>query len=604
MATSGAENGVSVLVAVWGLLVLAAGLPRPMRRALATCAVAFLAFAGIGGSAAAAAADSDAAAAAAGSDAETARTIRDIVSNARHPHLRWSDFPYYQDEMEGLYAPRGYAPFWFEGGRVRAQVGHLIDVLRDAPSRGLDPTDYDVDELDAGWRVAQAGSELSAQVRGELDAAWSLALLRHISDTHIGRITPGRVQVKLDVEPKKYDLVALVADAVARDRIAEEVAAAEPQLAVYRRLKRALRTYRQIAADSTLPRVVVPTTVRPGDVFGDCAALRRRLAAFGDLEAGVPAGSSVHAAPAGSSVYTGELVEAVRRFQGRHGLDADGVLGKATVTALDVSPARRARQIELALERLRWVVTAEGRGPSLAVNIPAFEMWGFDSLSAEGRPSLRMRVVVGKALNTRTPVFASEMRYVVFRPYWNVPISIVRGELLPALRKDGQALATRGMEIVAGFDDAAALPTTPENIARLGSGELKVRQRPGPRNALGLVKFIFPNSDNIYMHDTPSTALFARSRRDFSHGCIRVEDPAGLAAFVLADQPEWTRERIRAAMQGTDPERANLTRPLPVLIFYTTALVMLDGTVHFYPDIYGHDERLEAELQSAYAFQP
>jgi len=607
----------SVLAAVWGLLVLGAGLPRRAARALVIGTVALVALAGIGwmGVGAAPARDartttaiaapatnatlalapSAASTAETGADPEAARTIRDIVSNARHPRLRWSDFPYYQDEMEALYAPRAYAPFWFEGERVREQAGHLVEVLRDAPSRGLDPADYDVEELDAGWRTAQAGGKLTPQERGQLDAAWTLALFRHISDTHIGRITPSRVQVKLDVEPKKYDLVPLVEDAVVRNRIAEVVAQAEPQLAVYRRLRRALATYRQIAADSTLPRVVVAATVRPGDAFSACGAVRRRLVAFGDLGGDVPVSATV---------YEGELVEAVRRFQERHGLDADGVLGKATVAALDVSPAQRARQIDLALERLRWVVTVEGQGTSLAVNIPAFEMWGFDSLSAEGRPSLRMRVVVGKALNTRTPVFAGEMRYVVFRPYWNVPPSIVRGELLPALRKDPQALATRDMEIVRGFDDSVALPTTPENIAQLSSGRLKVRQRPGPRNALGLAKFIFPNSDNIYMHDTPSTALFARSRRDFSHGCIRVEDPAGLAAFVLADQPEWTPARIRSAMQGSDPSRVNLTRPLPVLIFYSTALVMLDGTVHFYPDIYGHDERLEAELQSAYAFQP
>jgi len=211
---------------------------------------------------------------------------------------------------------------------------------------------------------------------------------------------------------------------------------------------------------------------------------------------------------------------------------------------------------------------------------------------------------LGTALNTRTPVFAEDMQYVVFRPYWNVPYSIIKGELLPALRKDSNALASRSMELVRGFDDTAALPVTPENVTLLAQRKLNVRQVPGPKNSLGLAKFIFPNANNVYMHGTPAQSLFERSRRDFSHGCVRLEDPAAMAEFVLRDQPEWTRERIEAAMNGSKPVRVNLKRRLPTIIFYTTALVDLQNQLHFYADIYGHDAALEKELESAYPYQP
>jgi murein L,D-transpeptidase YcbB/YkuD len=220
------------------------------------------------------------------------------------------------------------------------------------------------------------------------------------------------------------------------------------------------------------------------------------------------------------------------------------------------------------------------------------------------KPTLRMNVVVGKALNTRTPVFFETMRYVVFRPYWNVPYSIARNELAPALRRDSQALVKRDMELVQSFDDTNALPITPENIERLASGRLKARQRPGPKNSLGLAKFIFPNSNDVYMHGTPSQSAFGRSRRDLSHGCVRLEDPAAMAEFVLKDQPSWTPERIRAAMNADKPQRVDLRRPVQVLLFYTTALVDLDGRVLFYEDIYGHDAKLERELEAAYPYQP
>jgi murein L,D-transpeptidase YcbB/YkuD len=528
-------------------------------------------------------------------DPETIAAIRGVIEAGRHPDLRWSEFPYYKDEMQGLYGT-ACEPFWLQDGQPRPQVRAVLDAMADAASRGLDPDDYDVAALETTWRSLSDRGSLSPRELGLFDTALSVDFMRFISDLHIGRITPRKVGVGFDATPKKYDLPAVLRKAVQEDRIAATIDAAEPQLALYRRLKTALQQYRQLAQNDKLPAVPAGATVRPGEACTGCSALATRLAAFGDLAAADAAGAA-------NGTYSEPLVEAVKRLQARHGLATDGALGPGTRAAIDVPPSRRVRQIELALERLRWLPELDP-GPFVAVNIPAFHVWGFDSLNAAGGPALSMRVVVGKALDTRTPIFEENMEYIVFRPYWNVPYSIVKQDLVPALRRDSQALAKRDMELVRGFDDAKPQPVTSESASLLAQGKLLVRQKPGPKNSLGLAKFIFPNANNIYMHGTPSTALFERARRDFSHGCIRLENPAAMAEWVLRDQPQWTREKIEAAMSGAKPVRANLRRPMPVIIYYSTCLVDLEGKAHFYDDIYKHDERLEDELRTAYSYQP
>jgi murein L,D-transpeptidase YcbB/YkuD len=254
------------------------------------------------------------------------------------------------------------------------------------------------------------------------------------------------------------------------------------------------------------------------------------------------------------------------------------------------------QQLELALERLRWLPDLEG-GRFIGINIPMFRLWAWDTAVPAEAP-ITMGVVVGKALNTRTPVLSDEMRYLIFRPYWNVPRSIVTGELLPTVTRDPDYLRRNDMEIVQGEGDSAhAVSASAEALEMLRNGTLRVRQRPGPKNSLGLVKFIFPNDDNVYLHGTPATQLFGRVRRDFSHGCVRLEDPVALAQWVLDDQPRWTRQRIEEAMAGSTSLRVNLSQPIPVILFYMTAMVMpSDQTLHFAPDIYGHDAALARAL--------
>jgi murein L,D-transpeptidase YcbB/YkuD len=287
----------------------------------------------------------------------------------------------------------------------------------------------------------------------------------------------------------------------------------------------------------------------------------------------------------------------VRRFQVRHALEPDGVLGLATLAALNVPLATRVEQIELALERLR-VLPPLGRQRFVVVNIPAFQLFAFDSVGGSGAPSLQMKVVTGKALDTRTPLLFEELRYVEFRPYWNVPRSILVKEILPLLRRRPSYLRSNQMEIVDPRDNVLSDALTAEILRGLAAGELRVRQRPGPRNALGLAKFVFPNAANVYMHGTPQTELFSRTRRDFSHGCIRLEDPEALAAWVLQDQPAWSRAAIERAMSADGTTRVLLTRPMPVVVFYTTAVAAPDGTIRFYQDVYGHDRELVEALRA------
>jgi murein L,D-transpeptidase YcbB/YkuD len=266
---------------------------------------------------------------------------------------------------------------------------------------------------------------------------------------------------------------------------------------------------------------------------------------------------------------------------------------------MNVPLGRRVQQIQLTLERWRWLPMAYEQSP-IVVNIPEFRLRAYDD---QRKIALAMNVVVGKAYNHSTPVFTNKMQYLVFRPYWNVPSSIARSELLPAVQRDSNYLAKKGFEVVDARQNVVGSGTvTPEMIQQLRAGKLFIRQKPGPTNSLGLIKFIFPNDYSVYMHDTPATEFFSRSRRDFSHGCVRLEKPADLAALVLRGTPGWTMERIRAAMNGDKTQQVNLAKPIPVLILYGTVIVNEDGIVHFYDDIYGHDAALEKALAKGYPY--
>ena len=514
--------------------------------------------------------------------------------------LTWPRFPNYRDEVISLYSGGDWQPLWSEGGRPTTIARTVIDLLRDAREHGLRPEDYDVPALQRRFDELSAPGRRGARDVAWFDLALSVGILRHLTDVHTGRVNPKHLAVGINVGRKKVDLAPSIHEALESRRVAELVRDAEPRFVQYRSLKTALAHYRTLAADSSLPTLAMRGVVRPGDSLGSMPMLRRRLIAFGDLPA------EATAAGADESHYSGEIVAAVARFQERHGLAVDSVIGPGTLAALNVTPAKRVRQIELALERIRWLPALDA-GPFVVVNVPGFTLYAFDSLGPSGAPALTMNVVVGSAdVGRRTPLFERDMEYVVFRPYWVIPPGIQSREVLPAVRRSSTYLVRNDMELYRGSGDTGpALAATPANLARVGRGGIGIRQRPGPHNSLGLVKFIFPNDHNVYMHDTPATELFSQARRDFSHGCIRLEDPAGFAVWVLRDSVTWSAERVRDAMdRGPSSRRVNLVRPLPVVIYYATAVVRPTGVPAFYDDIYGHDARLERELAKGYPYRP
>jgi murein L,D-transpeptidase YcbB/YkuD len=497
-------------------------------------------------------------------------------------------------ELNRLYDTTPPAPLWVDQmGRPSRAAAEGLRLLRQAGDEGLDPHDYDAGGLARSAVALEAAPLPEAEDAAAFDVALSAALLRYLRHLHLGRVDPRTIGFRVRIPDDSHDFAALLRTAVAEDRVAKAAADLAPMLAQYRALRAALATYRSLASAGIEALPSITTTVRPGEPYAERTALSRRLQALGDLPED-PAPLSER------GVYDGAVVTAIKRFQIRHGLEPDGVLGRATQAALRVPLEWRIRQIELALERLRWLPDL-GERRFIALNIPMFTLWAWDSIPPTGAPSFGMRAIVGRALNTQTPVFVEEMRHVIFRPYWNVPRSILRNEILPLLARDAGYLRRHDLEMVRGqSDDAHAEADTAENHALLRQGVLRLRQRPGPRNSLGLVKFVFPNDANVYMHGTPAQELFGRSRRDFSHGCVRVEDPAALATWILKNEPAWNQERILTAMAGSTSQRVNLANPIQVILFYVTAVVMPeDGTIHFAEDIYRHDLRLDRALVSA-----
>lgn len=495
--------------------------------------------------------------------------------------------------IERVYSPARPGPVWFTPDGPRPAVLGVVRELRAAADRGLAPDDYDIGEL-ARRVEAASGSPPDLEAIARADVALSATVLQFLSDLRFGRVHPQRVEPHYRARARDAAFVAELREAAERDRLVALITAAEPKLPQYAQLKRLLVEYRSFAERPApgLPPLASPRSKTvAGDTYVGVPALHAELVRLGDL----PADS---ARPVDDR-YSETLAEGLRRFQARHGLLPDGILGKDSHAALNVPIAARVRQIVLSLERLRWLPDFAA-GPLIAINIPSFQLWAFAEAPGGERAVLSMPVVVGKAMRSETPVFIGEMRYVEFSPYWNVPTGILRNEILPRLTRDPSYLEREGMEIVStrGTGPVLAL-STDAGIAALRSGEARLRQRPGPRNALGGVKFVLPNTMDIYLHATPARELFDRAQRDFSHGCIRVREPGALASFALGGRPEWTAVEIEAAMTSGVTRRVPIAAPIPIVVFYTTAAVDGEGRAHFLRDVYGHDRKLLDVLRGA-----
>lgn len=493
-------------------------------------------------------------------------------------------------DLNALYRPGSDTLLWVDAAaRPTEHARQALALLDHVADDGLDPADFRAAALE-GLAAALADHPSSAGV-AEFDVTLSLGMVRYFRQLHLGRVDPRALGFRIPAPTEHHDFATLLRAAAATGRLAEVAESLWPPFEQYRALRRMLARYRSLSADATLPALPPHAVVlRPGGHYADLGALSRRLIAVGDL-ADRPAPSE------GLAAYDEALVDAVKQFQARHGLSSDAIVGRATQAALRCPLAWRVRQIELALERLRWLPDLPP-DRLIAMDIPMFRLWAFDVIPNAGPATLDMSVIVGHAFDTETPTLVEDMRYVIFRPYWYIPTSILRAEILPALKRSPDYLQDHDMEIFSGpVDDAQPVPATPENLTRLRKGALNLRQRPGPRNPLGLVKFMFPNDSHVYLHGTPEPELFRQTRRDFSHGCVRVEDPVALAEWALLGQPEWTRAAILAAMAGPEPRRVDLTRPITVVFFYSTAVVTPDdGLIRFADDIYGQDVKLDRAL--------
>jgi murein L,D-transpeptidase YcbB/YkuD len=489
----------------------------------------------------------------------------------------------YRDQIKTLYDSTSFAPLWIKNGEPTSQATNLVEALRTSRLKGLNPTDYDAENL-AMQSKSVKGAPSVAQA--SFDASLTLATMRYISDLRIGRINPAHLKFGIDVQSKKYNLPEFITQQVASAGNVQSVLdQIEPPYAGYRRIESALKQYLNLAAQGDGAKVPAGTkTVVPGDTYAGTAELAARLQLLGDL----PQGGSFNS-------YTGALVDGVKHFQERHGLATDSKLDAATLRELNTPLSARVQEIDDALERWRWMPT-EFQQPPVLVNIPEFRLRAY---SEDHQLALSMNVVVGKAAPTQTPVFTGDIQFIVFRPYWNVPPGILRRSVIPGITKSSSYIARERFEVT--DSSGRSVSANDDLVAGLRSGKYFIRQKPGPSNALGLIKFMFPNSYSVYLHSTPSTELFAKSRRDFSSGCIRVEKPAELAVFLLRNQPDgqqqWTVARVQTAMDsGKDNRQVNLTVKVPVLILYVTAVAEEDGTVHFFDDLYGHDKRLNAVL--------
>ena len=513
-----------------------------------------------------------------------------VINAKSHPYLAHAGFSNRAEDLAALYKLADNKLLWLGNKLAEQNTLQVIELLDAAAENGLNVANYDSNTLREKLPVALKLAADDYKQLALYDTAISLSLLRHLHDLHYGRVSPQGINYNLKLREKKLiDLSALIINSLKEGSIKQLPLLVEPTLPQYQKLKVALATYKLLAQKTVNLQLHAEKSINPGDSFPQINELQRFLVAVGDMQDETDGKQSIQ--------YTDKIVKGIKKFQQQHGLGADGVMGKETIDALNVPLKDRVTQIELAMERLRWLPVFNS-GPYIIVNIPAYQLWAFDDLDQNNANITSMKVVVGKALDHQTPVLMAEMHFIDFNPYWNVPYNIVKKELLEKLQQHPNYLDKENMELVATFgNDTKSVAFNNSSIEALKQGSLRIRQRPGKQNALGKIKFMFPNKDDVYLHDTPSHSLFAKSRRDLSHGCVRVENPQVLAEFALKDQ--WTKEEIQEALAIPKTQRVILKRSIPVLFFYTTAFFDPNNDLVLYSDIYGNDAILLEALKKS-----
>ena len=484
-----------------------------------------------------------------------------------------------------FYAQRDYRAGWLDAsGNPAAAADELLKALGEADQEGLRSADYRPAELHKRLKaMRQQGAAAGDGALAEFDLLFTDTFLTYGSHLLAGRLPPRKVDPDWALKPRSRDLAAVLQEALAGGTVSHSLQALRPQTKGYVQLREALHKYREVAAAGGWP--TVSAGLASGAQGPQVRNLRVRLQASGDL-----AGGGDTAGKNGSAVFDKSVADAVRRFQKRHGLAETGTVNAATQAALNVPVAERIRQVELNLERWRWMPDGFG-SRYILVNIPSFKMKVFE----DDKRVIESNVVVGRQ-ERQTPAFTANMAYVVLSPKWNVPRSIAVKDKLPQLKRSPYALARQGIRVFNSAGQEIKPGAVNWRAVSANNFNYQLRQDAGPRNALGGIKFMFPNPYNVYLHDTPSRNLFSRSQRTFSSGCIRISNPVELAEYLLKFDPKWNRDAIKTASTSGKQRVVNLPRTMPVYLVYWTAWVDEEGLVNFRDDIYQRDKPMTRAL--------
>lgn len=512
------------------------------------------------------------------------------------------DFKKHEELMFEFYGERNYKLAWFRDNELVPETQKFLQTIDHASKDGLDPKKYklvDFDKLFEEYKQQDPQDSSRLALQQQIDVALTASYFNFASDFYRGRVNPDNATtVNWDVKKNNIKLDKALQTILKERESTYPYYEFEALHAGYARLRDKLQEYRQLETKGGWPKIDLGNskTLEKGDTAAAVLALRKRLNPEQQLDAN---NKSLR-------MYDDKLVQQVKHFQMLNGLDQDGVVGGNTLQTLNVPLNERIRQITINMERWRWIpkrmVPKDLEQKYIWVNIPEYKLYIYEDpdndpeADREYKKTMEMRVIVGKTLHS-TPIFSDKMEYVVMAPYWNLPNSIVANEVKPHMLSNPSWLGSNNMEIVTKEKDPK--PVSPSSIDWSGVTEKNfkymVRQKPGPKNSLGSIKFIFPNQYAVYLHDTPADALFSQTQRNFSHGCVRVEKPVELAKYALKDMPEWDEQRIRQTMNGGEETWVTLPKKVQVYIVYFTAWVDENGETHFRQDLYGHDKELEQE---------
>lgn len=496
------------------------------------------------------------------------------------------------EELRVFYEERDYAEAWSKNGKLTTLGEKLKFEIEESKYDGLNPEDYHAADIELLYQaISDKKGKLKAKPFAELadlDLMLTDAYFQLAQDLEIGKIDPSSLQSPWDlgVKTPSANYNELLNESIRKGSIKEGLESLYPNFEIYRKGREIIRDLEEKQKRDTLvwKTVTLDKALKVGNSHASIPGLRERLIFWGFLK---PYDVK------NEMIFDAKMEEGLKRYQNNNGMEPDGTIGNLTAESLNNSPSNLMDLASVNMERLRWLPDSLLDTELILVNVANYQLDYLDKLDTV----LSAKVIVGKEYN-ESPVFSAPMTYIAFSPYWNIPESITKDEILPAVRKNPKYLDQKNMEVVTGSGE----PVNPKSVDWSADPfPYLIRQKPGGDNSLGLVKFMFPNEHSIYIHDTPARSLFDRENRALSHGCIRIQDPAKFAALLLKDDPDWTPEKINEAMNQENEQKVNLKKKIPVVIFYLTFWADLNGNPHYRSDIYNRDQEVLAALKKSSA---